>query len=216
MTDRLARLDPRARRTRALLRDALMVLIIERGEYDSINIKEITERAEVSRSTFYLHFTDVDHLLFDTMRDLYAEIIAVFEQHDGPKPGDAHEFRHVAEYADFYRVMFSERGSQAFTHRLHNFFAEQVQHFLAKRLPEDHETTLPLPMIAHFMAGALIGVMQWWLENDMPHNAEEIAYMADQFMLNGLAWGLGVSEMSQVMRWLDVLTISIETETDEA
>ncbi len=205
MTDRLARLDPRARRTRALLRDALMELIVERGEYDSINIKEITARADVSRTTFYLHFTDVDHLLFDTMRDIYAEIIAVFEQNDGPVPGDAHEFRHIAEYADFYRVMFSERGSSAFLSRVHDYFAEQIQHFLEKRLPDGHQTTLPLPLVAHFMAGAQIGVMRWWLDNDQLLDADSVATMADKLMYNGLAWGVGLDDLNAIMCGVDHL-----------
>lgn len=38
-----------------MLRDALLGLIRERG-FDAINVQDITERAQLNRSTFYLHY----------------------------------------------------------------------------------------------------------------------------------------------------------------
>ena len=59
MTDTPLKRDRRIERTHQLLSKALMDLIIERG-YDSITIQDITDRANVSRTTFYLHFKDKD------------------------------------------------------------------------------------------------------------------------------------------------------------
>ncbi len=66
MTD-VKKVDRRIQRTRALLRDALMRLIIRKG-YDEITIQDITDEANVARTTFYLHFADKDELLLGTMR----------------------------------------------------------------------------------------------------------------------------------------------------
>ena len=62
--------DRRVRKTRQLLREALMELTLERG-YDHVTIQDILDRADVGRSTFYAHYHDKDDLLvseFETGR----------------------------------------------------------------------------------------------------------------------------------------------------
>ena len=63
------KVDPRVRRTRRMLREALVSLILEK-DYASISIKEVTERAEVAYITFYRHFESLDQLLMGGVRSL--------------------------------------------------------------------------------------------------------------------------------------------------
>ena len=53
--------DRRVQRTRELLQKALVELLTER-RYEAISIGDITERANVGRTTFYLHYTSKDDL----------------------------------------------------------------------------------------------------------------------------------------------------------
>ena len=53
----MKKVDRRVRRTRRLLRDACIALILEKG-YETITVEEITERADVGRTTFYMHYRD--------------------------------------------------------------------------------------------------------------------------------------------------------------
>ena len=54
--------DRRKRKTRDALRNALSDLIEEKT-YNKITVQELAEHANVSRSSFYLHFRDNDDLL---------------------------------------------------------------------------------------------------------------------------------------------------------
>lgn len=54
--------DPRFLRTRKLIMEAFMELVIEK-DFKSITIKDITQRATVNRATFYYHFIDKYELL---------------------------------------------------------------------------------------------------------------------------------------------------------
>src|SRR5205814_10062730 len=49
--------DPRVRRTRKLLRDALVELLAEKS-FHAINVQEVADRATLNRATFYAHFVD--------------------------------------------------------------------------------------------------------------------------------------------------------------
>src|SRR5262245_48859402 len=54
--------DRRTRKTRQQLRSALLALLKEK-HYEEISVQDIIERADVARSTFYMHYADKDDLL---------------------------------------------------------------------------------------------------------------------------------------------------------
>ena len=64
--------DPRVKRTRKLLQDALVSLLAEKS-FRSISVQDIAERATLNRATFYAHFEDkfalMDHLVRETFRE---------------------------------------------------------------------------------------------------------------------------------------------------
>src|SRR5262245_53483333 len=75
--DRPATRDRRVQRTKTSLHDALIGLAIEKP-YPSIAVKEILDRANVGRSTFYTHFRDKDDLLESGIHEV------LLSMHDGP------------------------------------------------------------------------------------------------------------------------------------
>ena len=54
--------DRRIQKTRKALRDALHSLVLDRG-YDDLSVQDITDKANLGRATFYLHFREKDELL---------------------------------------------------------------------------------------------------------------------------------------------------------
>ncbi len=60
--------DPRVKRTRQLLLQALTALLEEKQNFHSISVQDIAERATVNRATFYAHFEDKYGLLESWMR----------------------------------------------------------------------------------------------------------------------------------------------------
>jgi len=66
------RLDPRIKRTRQLLQQALMELMAEKS-FQAITVQDIAERATVNRVTFYAHFADKYALLEYTMREMFKQ-----------------------------------------------------------------------------------------------------------------------------------------------
>lgn len=198
--------DRRIERTRILLRDALMRLILKTGDnqkrYDEITVQDITDEANVARTTFYLHFKDKDELLFETMRDIYQELyenstLPTMEAFVSDREEDcnAEEFEHVAEYPDFYRIMLSARGSAAFVTQVHDYLAEEIHgDFLPQLLPAGKEPRIPLDLMAHIVTGAEIAAIKWWLNQDKRLTTQQIAYLADSLIKRGLIWALRLDE----------------------
>ena len=59
--------DPRVTRTRGLLEDAFMEVVVEKG-FQFVSVQDITDKAGVNRATFYAHFTDKYALLDHSIR----------------------------------------------------------------------------------------------------------------------------------------------------
>ena len=69
------RLDPRIRRTRQLLQDALRRLLEQKG-FDDITVQDITEAATLNRATFYAHYPDKFALLEELIRVSFLQRLA--------------------------------------------------------------------------------------------------------------------------------------------
>src|SRR5436305_620987 len=74
------RRDRRVARSRRLLQEALVALILERG-YTAVTVQAVLDRADVGRATFYAHFTGKEALLlsiFEELRDsLHRELAGI-------------------------------------------------------------------------------------------------------------------------------------------
>jgi AcrR family transcriptional regulator len=170
---RLDSTDRRAQRTRQMLTDALGELILTK-RYESITVQEITERANVGRSTFYAHFTDKDDLVADSVRRMVGGLDA-----DEPGPRNTLSpslglFHHVASFADHYLMMARGRHLTLFLdalqHELTAMFAERLR----PRVPDSGTTRVPVPLLAAMLAGMLITAVRTWLESDLTSSAEEV------------------------------------------
>ena len=66
------KIDPRIKRTRALIEMAFGSLLTEKG-FSAITVQDITERAEINRATFYAHYTDKFALLESTIQKVFRQ-----------------------------------------------------------------------------------------------------------------------------------------------
>ena len=51
----------------ALLMDEALLFLLEKKDFEFISVKEICDKAGVSRSTFYLHYENMNDLLIETI-----------------------------------------------------------------------------------------------------------------------------------------------------
>lgn len=189
MTPDPSRTDRRVNRTRRQLREALMALILERG-YDAVTIEDITERADLGRTTFYLHYHDKEELLVESLEaiaeDLKAQVdrLADLEQEGEPETrGSARSrpvavaFRHADEHRDLYRIILKAEGGGRAASRIRDIIYEAALDYFNRYLSRwmDGEPSIALPVIAGYFASALMGFMTWWLEKDLPYSGDEAA-----------------------------------------
>jgi AcrR family transcriptional regulator len=172
--------DRRVRRTRDLLRRALIALILEKG-YDRITVQDIIDRADVGRSTFYAHYTDKEDLLLSGLEELAGAFEEHMERHFAgraePNPVLA-AFQHADRQRDLYRALAGKRGAEVMRAGLR----DRIKEVIVRRMPEflpHQDGALPDEVMLEFLLTSLLGLLVWWLENDVPYSAEQ---MADMYM----------------------------------
>ncbi|WP_395845830.1 TetR/AcrR family transcriptional regulator [Cystobacter fuscus] len=170
--------DPRVHRSRALLRDALLGLLRERG-FDTLSVQDIAERARVNRSTFYQHYRDKDELLSHVMRDMILEL-SRRSHRLGDSPDRLHRtllewFQHAGEHAELYHLMLGRSGMRAFSVQLRNLLEQLMNLDLGRAEVVPRLMGVPVPVWNRFMAAAYMGVLEWWLDRRTLHSPEDMA-----------------------------------------
>lgn len=183
------RLDRRVQRTRKLLQDALMSLILEEG-YDAISIQDITDEANLGRATFYLHFKDKDELLLEVMahfiEDFMGQVPQLSEAQWRLEDTKAmiKLFDFAAQHYDLYRILIIGSGGITANRQLQHSVAENITACIEKEIEElGAEPVVPTDFIANHFAGSLLSTIYWWLDNDQPYTVEEMAEMFQKVSL---------------------------------
>lgn len=69
--------NQRTRLSKILLKNALMDLLSEKGSVTKISVRELCERADLNRSTFYAHYSEPKELL----EEVEAELLDATREH---------------------------------------------------------------------------------------------------------------------------------------
>ncbi len=168
----------RVRRTKILLREALIELIEERG-FEALTIGELTSRAMVSRAAFYRNYQDK----YDLVEQIFAEAMSALLNAVGDL-GREHPpeiwvsfFEHIAEYERLYRALLGRRGSPWFVLKMRASLIDLVAAYGHAHGQAVH--SLPFPFADAFYADLLVTMLveaiTWWLEQGRPCPPEEIA-----------------------------------------
>lgn len=181
--------DPRVIRTRKMLEEALISLILEKG-YDGINIGDITDRAGLRRATFYLHYRNKEELLFGIMQETLNELTQKMKALPDC-PFDEKRliaeyritFQHVQERANLYRAILSGQGAAQLMRNISEYLSTQLWD---KYKTEPSKFSVPADMLANHLVGVKLNMILWWLEKGMPYSPEEMAVMCARVAFNGV------------------------------
>lgn len=148
------------RLTRKRLSDALITLLMQKPVRE-ITVRELTELANVSRGTFYFHYTDIYDLMdhvereqIHTLELLMDDILPRLEEDSTPEALRA-LFSYLDENDGICSVLLGTNGDTAFVHRL-------------------KETQLQRYMVAFAVQGCF-GNIDLWLQNGKPETVDEMA-----------------------------------------
>jgi AcrR family transcriptional regulator len=185
-------IDRRAARTRARLHDALLALIGEKG-YEPTVVKNICQRAGVSRSAFYAHYASKDDLLRGSLENLRQLACSqpgdrsAQEKHTDARltPG-VRVLQHARDHACLHKSL-GDRGVAIAHERVRAILSDLVRGELSATARETSRGTMPRELIVQYIVGAYMAGVSWWLDGGTRLPAAQVDGMLRRLATHGTA-----------------------------
>jgi AcrR family transcriptional regulator len=169
--------DRRILKTQEAIKKAFFELMAEK-DFKDITVHLISERANVNRGTFYLHYLDKFDLLDKCIEEQFDELLRVCASkgHDQTHYPTFDSILATTQYFEehflFYTCMLNDKGMPSFRDRMHQLMVKGIHEQLNmnginKGMNKD--------MLIQFMASAIVGIVEWWILNKMPVPANQLA-----------------------------------------
>jgi hypothetical protein len=103
-------------------------------------------------------------------------------------------FQHASDNKDLYQIVLRGEGVDQASERLQVIMTNAVNTFLSHKLGQEDEQIalkIPIDLFGNYFAGAMLGVIKWWLEADMPYSSEQMEEIFFQLFLPGAIQTLG-------------------------
>ena len=177
------KVDRRVLRTRKQLSQSLLELM-QQSSFEEITIKDITDRADMNRATFYLHYGTKEELLFKSLESRFDELVHTIETQLETKPDEpiwadgCYEqmvFEHVADHVDLYKVVLDQNGMGTIIHQIIDYIAAVTLRHTIDYHDNQDTNGIPLEAISRHVAGSMFSLIVWWVRNDLPHPPTEMA-----------------------------------------
>ncbi len=180
-----AALSRRVRQTRDQLETAFGALI-DQKQYDDIRIEDVTERAGIARTTFYLHYTSKDDLFLSwAQRNMLDVDFGLIRREqwlaDEPSPQFIALFQ-MAQRGRTQRILAFSTSKDALVlmRGMENLIVGQIKDRLHTAFDET-QSQIPFAVLAQAIAGTLMRLISWRVETRTA-TAEESARFAQQII----------------------------------
>ena len=166
--------DPRAARTRARLRAALLESCAEQPLSD-VRVAEVVQRAGIGRATFYLHYPGLEELAIDACADVVREGVDALHAWRGipdpaaPPPPLETFFTGLDQHRALYTALLTPGGGGPLGRVLHQDLRER------SRTERELAGAPEAELVAAAVAGTFTGVLADWMHGLVPGTPSEVA-----------------------------------------
>lgn len=181
--------DRRVKYTKEVLKTALIELLCEKN-LEKITVKELCEKADVNRGTFYSHYSDQFDLHDEIVRNFVTEAVAITE--DFFKDESKNQVQRAAEiYAfvkenhlltkvllDGHSIFGFDEYTDIFNEIVHRVYLDDV-----KSKVQDERF---VDMVYQFVAAANLTLIKYWVNTGMKESEEKMAQLALKLTSSGV------------------------------
>lgn len=198
--------DRRIIRTKHMIQGAFTELLEEKG-FDGITISNLTEKANINRGTFYLHYRDKYDLLEQSEMEIIKGIeeiatellisnlkeVLSFADDQDPSPFIIRLFEYLLEHSKFVKVILGSKGDPSFQAKLKEMMRINMLRNMGK-LSIKSDMIVPAEYLIAYVCSTYLGVIQHWLESGMKESPRDISLILSRVMFLGPANILGLQK----------------------
>ena len=173
--------------TKDKLREAFFTLY-EKKKIERISIKEITEIAQLNRGTFYVYYKDIYDLLEKTEDELIEELMGAVSNliprilHDEDLNPFLPPLEFYLRYSKILKILLGANGDPHFIFKIKTIIKKTLREIFKK---ENIPQVENLEYVMEYISSAQIGIISYWLQNDMEIPIQTMGNMIKEIMLRG-------------------------------
>lgn len=194
------RYDRRVERTRNAIISAFKEMIVEK-EFKEITIKELAERANINRKTFYLHYESMEEILFDLtleISDLLFDILNekgffTSGQFDVSILVDSIDTLINSNY-DLTKKLVSANSYRFFTRNIKDLVKES---FIRKVKNRVNVSSHIMNLTGDYIALGVSKVLKDWFEDPQGMSSTDIAKLASSLIYGSIKGSIEFSNIQQ-------------------
>ncbi len=160
-----------AERTKKWIRKAFIELLAEKKKIEKISVTELSERADISKTTFYYHYADIYAVVAEMENELINVLMQAFQDIEPDDPGDYEKYiqkavSFIKENEESYRWIVLASDFSSFAERLKRIFTELILNLHASwGLSQNYERR---SVQVFFLVSACVDTIIEYLKGDLP------------------------------------------------
>lgn len=170
----MSKVDRRILKSQEAIKKSIIDLMSEKN-FDDITIQDISDRANVSRGTIYLHYLDKFDLLDKLIEEHINELRKMCESASEMNYIDSNLiwFEYFESNYLFFSTMLASKGAPYFRSRFLQLLIDELRNEL--NINEGKNYGFSEDVMLQFLGSAYVGIVEWWLKNGMPHTPHVMA-----------------------------------------
>jgi AcrR family transcriptional regulator len=179
--------DLRVRRTKKWLQQALFELMREKP-FRSLQISEIASRAEVSRPTFYLHFTSKEELLLSmvdlSFAEFFQELLTALPQGEYSKLALCTQlFVQWQRHHETFALIVATDLQQEIIERMRGYL-KTILEYLQTQTGKPLAKGDAFDLMVGFMANGAYALLVEWGTKKLPYTPEQMGMFLHQLTIS--------------------------------
>ena len=180
--------DLRVFRTHKMIKEAFFELMDTIG-FDKITVQNLTQKAMISRTTFYLHYKDkydlldqIENEILDGLKNIatnvpFDEMVTKGLSHEKPFSLLLRIYEYIKENQQFFKLIMGKNGDPSFYYKL-----SETMKFAALQKVNVDRLKIPEHYAIAFIMGIQTSIINEWLKTGMKETPQEIVSMITHVM----------------------------------
>jgi AcrR family transcriptional regulator len=190
------RREQRRLETRRRLLDAAQQVFSHKG-YEEASVLDITEAADVSKRTFYLHFTDKEAVIEALAMRAFEELRHIVESTEKKLP---HEesfresfqritqiiFDYAGNHPEIMQIVFGQGGSFRLQIMTREFTVRAWEENMARKCTVCDTHVIPPTALANAIGGVVYQLLSWWFQTPNQYSPADMAGMCTAVLFDNI------------------------------
>ena len=177
-------------RSKKMIKEAFAQILNEKQNINKVTIKEIVERADISKSTFYAHFDNIDDLIEDFENEIIAhteEQLELFMAKPSINffPYISSTINFIKENEQTYRLLISGGIPYHFVRKIKVLLNKKLSN--DKKLVEESPDPIIRKAALDFVLSGFIGMIEDYFTGTLKVKLDDIAHISNQLLLQLVA-----------------------------